>query len=393
MTPTYTLSELVHIVEQWFRELFGGFGYWCQAEVMKIKQHKSRVYIDLVQYDTAGNVLAKARGIIRELSVLSSFCRQTGLKISELEGMTIMMKATSNFHHQRGFSLSISEISAQHTLWQLKQVQQSITQTLKDADLYDRNKKTQYGPAPMRVAVISSQTSEWYKDFQTVLESSEVYIESELYISAVHGNAAKIEVAAALRRIHASFDAAQTSELPYSAVCIMRGWWWWEWFVRQNDLEIAKLICTMPVPVIVAIWHTSDTSILDEVSFHAAKTPTDAGYFLIEHVSGMVDELDEIYSDITSHLADILYIYEDKVQDIYTQIQAKITLRHETYTSQVEHMREQISSFRPESMLSKWYILAKQEGIYMKIADIHSLPPWSQLELQTWVGSIQVQVQ
>lgn len=397
MTPTYTLSELVHIVEQWFRELFGWFWYWCQAEVMKIKQHKSRVYIDLVQYDTGGNVLAKARGIIWELSVLSAFCRQTGLKIDELEGMTIMMKAKSNFHHQRWFSISISEISAQHTLGQLKQVQQSITQTLKDTGLYGLNHQTKFGAPPMRVAVISSKTSEWLRDFQTVLDDSDLYIQTQLYISAVHGNAAKIEVAAALRRIHAAFDgrdddSVSSSKFPYDAVCIMRGWWGWEWFVRQNDLDIATLICKMPVPVVVAIWHTSDTSILDEVAHHAAKTPTDAGYFLLDYVGKIANDIDDIYGEINESLNDVHDIYSTQIETRYSDICRSGDDRIENLSTNVDMMRESIMSYSPEKMLQKWYILVKQDGLYISIDTLHSLEIWEVIELQTgkWIVKVKI---
>jgi len=390
MNPTYTLSELVHIVEQWFRELFGGFRYRCQAEVLKIKQHKSRVYVDLIQYDTAWNILAKARWVIRELSVLSSFCRQTNLKIHELEGMTIMMNATCGFHHQWWFSLSIQEISAQHTLGQLKQVQQSITETLKKADLYRKNKSKTFWPPPMRVAVISSKTSEWLKDFDTVIQDSDLHIYSELYSSAVHGNAAKKEVAWALRCIQTVFDNHVWDSIPYSSVCILRGGWWADWFVRQNDLDIATLVCNMPVPVVIAIWHTSDTSILDEVAYHASKTPTDAGYFLIDMLWKWSNDVEDVYSEICDDLDARRNMYAQNSELLYTEILQFVKRKREVYKETIIYMRKSISSYAPDTMLRKWYMVAKKGDIYISVDQILELEPGTEFNLHTSKGSIGV---
>ena len=52
MKPTYSLQQIVHIVEEGFREVFFEFQFWVSAEIGKIKKHKSRYYLDLIQYNT-----------------------------------------------------------------------------------------------------------------------------------------------------------------------------------------------------------------------------------------------------------------------------------------------------------------------------------------------------
>ncbi|MBP7008065.1 hypothetical protein KBB05_05160 [Patescibacteria group bacterium] len=37
----------------------------------------------------------------------------------------------------------------------------------------------------------------------------------------------------------------------------------------------------MPIPVIIAVGHTNDQYLLDEIAWMSAKTPTDAAYQLI----------------------------------------------------------------------------------------------------------------
>jgi len=80
--------------------VFFEFQFWVSAEIMKIKKHKSRYYLDLIQYNDAGDVLAKARGIIRDEQVISDFVHDTQLSLDDLVGKTLMMSAKCNFHHQ-----------------------------------------------------------------------------------------------------------------------------------------------------------------------------------------------------------------------------------------------------------------------------------------------------
>jgi hypothetical protein len=102
-----------------------------QAEVLKIKKHKSRYYLDLIEYSDTGDVLAQARGIVRDEHVLHTFLTQTGLTLPELDGKSLMFSARCNFHHQRGFSLSIGAISAEFTIGQAHKQQYDILAHLK----------------------------------------------------------------------------------------------------------------------------------------------------------------------------------------------------------------------------------------------------------------------
>ena len=73
-TPTpLALHTIIHTVQRGFEKHFSARTFRCQAEVMQIKIHKSRVYIDLVEYDPAGTILAKARAIIRERELLDHY--------------------------------------------------------------------------------------------------------------------------------------------------------------------------------------------------------------------------------------------------------------------------------------------------------------------------------
>ena len=47
------LQEVVTTVQTYFDRQFSGKVFWCHAEVMQAKIHKTRVYLDVVEYDAS----------------------------------------------------------------------------------------------------------------------------------------------------------------------------------------------------------------------------------------------------------------------------------------------------------------------------------------------------
>ena len=350
MKPTYNLQQIVHIVQEWFREVFFEFQFWVSAEIMKIKKHKSRYYLDLIQYNDAGDVLAKARGIIRDEQVISDFVHDTQLSLDDLVGKTLMMSAKCNFHHQWWFSLTIDQISSEFTLWEAAKQQQHIRNTLQQLWIYKHNKQTILGLAPMRIAAISSATSEWLKDFLSVIQESDFGIKVDMYQSAVHGNIAKQQVTQAL-------DKIVKSEVPYTAVCLMRWWGGGDGIVRQNDLEIAKKVCELKVPMILAIGHTSDKSILDEIVYHSCKTPTDAAYVLVSTLAQRHTQITDTYQHISDISHSKLSLIQEATQRYYDDICTLSINQHIKIQKNITSRYDSISQFGPAAVLSKWYAL------------------------------------
>lgn len=96
------LQEILSTVQTYFDRQFRAKQFWCKAEVMHIKQHKNRVYLDLVEYDATGVLVAKIKAIIREKDLLDLYLHAHGLANYEaLEGKVLLFEANCSFHAQR----------------------------------------------------------------------------------------------------------------------------------------------------------------------------------------------------------------------------------------------------------------------------------------------------
>jgi exonuclease VII large subunit len=95
--------------------------------------------------------------------------------------------------------------------------------------------------------------------------------------------------------------------------------------VWQNDQHIAEAICRLPIPVILATGHTSDRSLLDEIVWHAAKTPSDAAHLIVDGVEQMAGRLEKIQESIVQNIQNRLEMYAQHIDQRYTwtQLDAK----------------------------------------------------------------------
>ncbi len=369
MKKTLSLSEIMHIVESWFGQLFDDFSTRVEAEVVKVNVYPNRVYIDFVEYDTSWTVRTKTTWIVRETNLLDDFLKETWVTTKDLLWKKIHVYVSCTFHHLRWFSLRVHELSAEYTLGQLQKQSKNILLELKRKWILERNKQTSFGYPPYHFAIITSARSEGFKDFQSILAqewSSSTY---QIFDTTVHWNAAKKSVLTSLKQIHSIYqdwsEQWQWSLFSFSDhkgfdwVVILRGWWGKEWMLWQNDAAIAEEICRFPVPVILAVWHTTDTSVLDHVCYHTCKTPTDVWYYIQTLTTIFSQKLKIMIDTINRNAQSKLSMYRERLEFLKPTISSLVATKMKFLSTSIEHMYGSIRSYSVDSILSKWFALLR----------------------------------
>ena len=101
----------------------------------------------------------------------------------------------------------------------------------------------------------------------------------------------------------------------------------------------------MPYPVILATGHTSDRSILDEIVWHVAKTPSDAAHIIIDEVEQIAGSLDTLFIQIQEQIHNYLEIYTYNTHQRYTNIKNEIDLLCMDLTHRIDKRRSVIQLF------------------------------------------------
>lgn len=291
------------------------------------------------------------------------------INLTQLKGYQLLLRWSLHFHSEYGFSFKIAEISSDFTLWQLVHREQEIRQMLIDLDIITRNRQLPLPQPPYHVAVITSQTSEWLNDFRSILLQSHIQHDLIVYPTTIHGNTAAIAVADTMRTIYADIHQWKKIDI----VVILRGGGGSSGIVWQNDLAIAKGVCYMPVPVMIAIGHTSDRYILDEVCYFSAKTPSDAAHFLIRCTQWYQSDLTSLYSKIQTLLHYSVSQYITQLEYIYHDILAKCCHHSDDLAQTLDYRYASIMSYAPTQITALGYATLERDGAYLTHSQIKVL--------------------
>lgn len=385
----YSLLDLVTIINGTFEEIFSEFSFWCACETVKLKQIWQFAYLELIQYGENNKVVAKANARIFNAQVYNDFLQQTKLNsLQQLAGSTILFRGSFSFHPEHGFSIIIDELSAEYTLWQLQKKQEDILDQLKQMGIVHNNKKTSLWKPPFTLAIVSSETSAGREDFLSVIEQSSYAIKTIDYYSPMHGNSAQKGVHEALQNIWKDIKIGNAID----AVVILRGWGWSSGIIWQNDIDIAKGICYMPVPVVIAVGHTTDKFVLDDIAFLSAKTPTDAAYYFCKIYEEYETQIGQLYTGIQERIQDVVVYWKTIIPSLYENITVYVSTTYQKVLQDIQLWYQAIQASSPENILKYWYALVLKDGQYLDKIEADSLEKWDELEIKLFDKVLKVEI-
>jgi exodeoxyribonuclease VII large subunit len=284
------LTELQKVIRDKLYESFPGF-YWVIAEISEIKLNNSgHCYLELTDNEDDGNkVTSRARATIwaGKYRILSAIFESiTGIPLQA--GITILFKATIEYHELYGLSLNIVDIDPKYTVGEIALRREAIIRKLSSEGVLEMNQSLQMTSYPRRIAIISSSVAAGYQDFVNHL-SANIYnfvFVTRLFDTTMQGTETEKSVIESLESIASEID-------DFDAVAIIRGGGSQADLAWFDNYNIAYLISQFPLPVITGIGHDKDMTVTDIVSWKALKTPTAvADYFISRTLSAetMINE-------------------------------------------------------------------------------------------------------
>jgi exodeoxyribonuclease VII large subunit len=277
-----SLSQLLGGVASVVAERFGS-GVWTTVEVLQASLRNGHVFLEVSERDAAGRVLAKAQAAIwagTAARILPPFEQATGATIGA--GIKLLVRARPVFKPQYGFSLEVDAIDPAFTLGDLEARRRDIRRQLQAEGVQDRNRRL---PAPWdyrRVLVVAPEGGAGLGDFRREADRLERFgiCRFAYATSRFQGEGAAREVLAALRAALARDKGPE----PFDAVALIRGGGAVNDLAWLDDLELARGVCLLEVPVLTGIGHERDRSILDEVAHARFDTPSKVVAGIEQHI-------------------------------------------------------------------------------------------------------------
>jgi exodeoxyribonuclease VII large subunit len=175
-------------------------------------------------------------------------------------------------------SISVYEAGGQYQLYadQIRPIGEGLLyqefnrlkQKLQEEGLFDPERKRPVPYSPQTVGIVTSPTGAALRDILNTLRRRYPLVEVVLSPTAVQGDAAPDEIAAALQRLNQSVQP--------DVILVARGGGSIEDLWAFNEEQVARAIAASTAPVICGVGHETDFTIADFVADLRAPTPTAA---------------------------------------------------------------------------------------------------------------------
>ena len=273
--------------------------YWVEAELSECRERGGHCYMELIQRgENTNTTVARASAKCwrnRWMPLKSLFLRVAGQPLAG--GMKVMLRVKADFHENFGFSWIVSDIDPTFTLGDMARKRAEIVRILKEEGIFDDNRNLPFPLFAQRIAVISSATAAGYGDFCRQLEENEYgyHFHAVLFAATMQGERVEESIVDALSMVNERLEE-------FDCVVITRGGGATTDLSGFDALQLARIVAQFPLPVITAIGHDRDESVLDQIANVRVKTPTAAAAFLIDHLRRVDERIDEARTQIVQQV-------------------------------------------------------------------------------------------
>jgi len=361
-----TLTELQGLIRDKLYESLPDF-FWVIAEIAEIKTNSAgHCYLELTDNDTTGGrVTARVRATIwaaKYRSLNTFFNASTGIPLRT--GITILFKATVEYHELYGLSLNISDIDPSYTAGDMALRREGIIRRLTTDGVMTMNRELSLAPYPRYIAIVSSSKAAGYQDFINHLTNNPYgYVfKPELFEAVMQGETTERSVIEALDRISSGASG-------YDAAVIIRGGGSTtdlSWF---DSYDIAFYVTQFPLPVMTGIGHEKDLTVTDMVAWRSFKTPTAVADFLVEQTLDCENRIIDMASSLHTEAAGLLSSAEEQLSSLQNRTAATARL--------IVRVKDEQLGYHAETLLRSKnnLIRAAKERIDRTESALHHLDP------------------
>lgn len=273
-------------------------GVWVVAELSDVQVRGGHCYMELLDKDEHGSIVAKARAVIwanNFMRISAAFRHETGTAFAT--GLKVMVCASANMHPVYGLSLVINAVDSSYTLGEKERRRREAIERLRREGILDNNRGLTWPAVPRRVAVISAPGAAGYGDFinQLYNNPSRLRFDVSFFPAIMQGDRAASSIIAALGQI-------ALRQEDFDGVVIIRGGGASSDLECYESYDLASSIAMFPLPVIIGIGHERDITLLDYVANMRVKTPTAAAEWFVSLGDNALAWLDNTAAAISTYV-------------------------------------------------------------------------------------------
>lgn len=348
---TFTVTKFNNIVKQIFSSEELLHGIQILGEVFGVSKSKSSIYFNIKD----------------EESSLPCVCFYGELLGDIKEGDQVVVTGSPNFYTKSGrFNFVVSKIEP-FGLGLLYQRFVEMKDKLEKEGLFDQAHKKPMPKVIKRIGVVTSKDGAVIQDIKNVSWRRDASVDIVLYDCKVQGNDAEKEIVNGIN-FFSNYDGVDV-------VVVARGGGSLEDLAAYNTEEVARAAYDCQKPIVSAVGHEVDFTIIDFVSDLRAPTPSAAAELLTKDTKMSKEtlkrEVTRIKHCLESYVADKNMTYQTDKSSLLRLCESYLTDHKNSLKRLTSQLSNKLNTF----------ILEEDYKLKLKLATINKLNPLDILRL------------
>ena len=291
----YTVSQLNNIIKEYIDINPSLRRVQVIGEISNLKKHYTgHWYLTLKDENSRINAM-----------VFASYASRIKIKVED--GMKVMITGTVSVYPQGGsYQIYIYDIDPVG-VGALYMQYEALKKKLNEEGLFDLDKKKSFPKYPTNIGVISAPQGAAVRDVITTMRRRWPLTQITLLSSLVQGASAAPDVLDKLKK---------ADNMGFDVIIVARGGGSIEDLWCFNDETVARFVYQMNTPIISAIGHETDFTILDFVADARAATPTAAAEIATPNIYEIRSLVDTQKVRMGKGLMTKIDMYKDKIDRI-----------------------------------------------------------------------------
>lgn len=255
MKRVYSAGEVNRYIKGMFRQDIFLQGIMVRGEASNVKYHPS------------GHIYFSLKDQTGTLQCVMFASMRRGLSFSMKNGDKVVCSGSVDVYEKGGsYQLYVREIRLEGT-GLLYQKFLELKKELEEMGMFDRRYKKPVPKYAMRIGVVTAPSGAAIRDIQNISSRRNPYVQIYLYPALVQGEGAAASIVRGIRALDA---------FGVDVIIVGRGGGSIEDLWAFNEEAVARAVFECASPVISAVGHETDTTIIDYVADLRAPTPSAA---------------------------------------------------------------------------------------------------------------------
>ena len=275
------------------------------------------------------------------------------IAFSPKNGDEVVVLASVDAYVPRGsYNLNVFEMEELGLGQQLVELEK-LKRKLAEEGLFDESRKRPINIYPKAIGVITAPNGAAVRDIVTNIKRRYPIADIYVFPSLVQGEQAPAELLKA-------FNESQKYDL--DTLIIGRGGGASEDLSAFNDETLVRAVSTSKFPIIAAVGHEIDTTLIDYIADKRASTPTGAAELATVDKREIEKEFDYARLTLEQAVVNLVNDKKEEIESLKEDLVESLKEKLEDQKLELNHLKTQLELLNPKTILGRGYSISVDES-------------------------------